>query len=89
MKPVHLHYDCMGSPIGDDYMHPEKRMKSLGITYQDATPQSMYDCWQFWNCENVPDDLPPYIKIRDYDPMKFIMNGLSQENAEKIRDYEK
>lgn len=68
-------------------MHPQKAMKELGITYQHATPQSIGDQWWFWNCENLPEHLPPFLTEMDMDPMKCIGFGLSQEIAEKIRDY--
>lgn len=69
--------------------HPQVVMKELGITYQHATPQSMGDQWWFWNCENLPEKLPSYLTPLDIDPMECIGYGLSQENAEKIRDYTK
>ncbi len=68
--------------------HPLQSMERLGITYQHATPQSMLDEWWFWNCENVPDQLPEYFSILECkDPLKMLGWGLSKENAEKIRDY--
>lgn len=66
--------------------HPQEEMKALGITYQHSTPQSMGDCWQFWNCENIPEDLPEYLSINDRDPMTYIGYGLSKDLAEKVRD---
>ena len=68
--------------------HPQATMKRLEITYQHATPQSMGDQWWFWNCENVPEPLPIHFSILSLDPMEQIGWGLSQEDAEKIRDYE-
>jgi hypothetical protein len=62
-------------------------MKELGITYQHSTPQSMADSWQFWNCENIPAELPSFITEMKNKPMKSIGFGLSQADAEKIRDY--
>jgi len=67
--------------------HPQKVMKELGITYQHAVPQSISDTWEFWNCENVPDDLPAFLEVKDWNPMDRIGWGLSQEKAEEIRDY--
>ena len=67
--------------------HAQTVMKELGITYQHAVPQSISDSWEFWNCENVPNELPPYLKQMDWNPMDRIGWGLSQEVAEKIRDY--
>lgn len=68
--------------------HPQEIMKRLGITYQHATPQSVYDQWWFWNCENLPETLPPYLEIADLNPMECIGLGLTEEDAISIRDYE-
>ena len=67
--------------------NPQSVMEKLNITYQHATPQSIGDQWWFWNCENIPDTLPPYLYILDADPMEMIGFGLSKDNAIKIRDY--
>jgi hypothetical protein len=67
--------------------HPQKLMKRLGITYSHATPQSLGDQWWFWNCENVPEPLPEDFSILDINPMEQVGWGLSQEEAEQIRDY--
>lgn len=70
-------------------LHPQKAMVELGITYQYATPQSMGDQWWFWNCENLPDNLPPFLTVLELDPMEQIGFGLNLEQAEQIRDYKK
>ena len=82
-KLTDLRYDIY------DYkgIHPQDKMKELGIIYQHATPQTMGDSWQFWNCENVPEELPNYITREIYDPLEWIGYGLSKENAEKIKHY--
>lgn len=67
--------------------HPQQVMKDLGISYQHATPQSMGDQWWFWNCENIPKELPEYLEVADWNPMEMIGWGLSKESAEAIRDY--
>lgn len=64
--------------------HPQDVMKSLGITYQHATPQTMGDQWWFWNCEGDPDPLPGYLTELNINPMECIGYGLSKEMAEKI-----
>jgi len=74
------HMDC------NETRHAIVVMEDIGITYQHSTPQSMGDCWWFWNCENLPDNLPEYLTVADRDPMECIGYGLSQENAENIRD---
>lgn len=63
-------------------------MKDLGITYLHSTPQSMYDCWMFWCCKNIPKVLPKHVRQFERNPMEFIGQGLSAEDAKKIKDYE-
>jgi len=79
----HLRYWMQGSPT----KHPEKVMKSLGISYQHSTPQSIADQWWFWNCENVPDTLPEYLEILELDPLCCIGFGLSAEDANSISKF--
>ena len=67
----------------------DKQMKSWGIAYQHVTPQSMGDSVWFWNCENVPDSLPKYMSELELDPMDCIGWGLSEEDAIKIKNYER
>ena len=67
--------------------HPQEAIKELGIMYQHTTPQTMGDQWWFWNCENIPKELPKYLSVADWNPMEMIGWGLSKEKAEEIRDY--
>ena len=67
--------------------HAQVLMKELGITYQHCTPQSIGDQFWFWNCENIPENLPKFITIADLNPMEIIGFGLSKEDAQKILDY--
>ncbi|MCP3965613.1 MAG: hypothetical protein GY718_04555 [Lentisphaerae bacterium] len=82
-----LHYQTADLEYGET-RHAQVIMKSLGITYQHSTPQSMGDQWWFWNCENIPQELPGYITELSVDSMECIGFGLSQEDAERIRDYQ-
>jgi hypothetical protein len=68
----------------DEYMHPQHIMESLGITYQYATPQSLYDSWWFWNCENIPDKLPRYLTAVSINPMSHVGNGINERTARII-----
>ena len=89
VKCSHLRFDCMYGILGEEAPkgHPQEIMKKIGITYQYATPQSMGNQWWFWNCENLPKELPEYLEVANWNPMKMIGWGLSKENAEEIRDY--
>lgn len=68
--------------------HPQLVMKELGITYRHSTPQSISDEWWFWNCENIPDVLPKYLRVLNINPFDAIGYGLSQQDAEKISQAE-
>jgi hypothetical protein len=82
---MHLTYNLMTAGMDcNENRHAQIVMKELGITYQHATPQSLYDCWWFWNCENVPAKLPKYLRPLTLDPLTQVGNGLSQADAEKI-----
>lgn len=84
----HLRFDYMEAAMRcNETRHAQIVMKELGITYQHSTPQSMGDQFWFWNCENVPENLPKYITVADWNPMEMIGWGLSKDDAEKIRDY--
>ena len=74
---MHLRYCLMTAGIDCQISkHPQLIMRELGITYQDTTPQSMGDQWWFWNCENVPIELPPYLTELIIDPIECIGFGL-------------
>ena len=87
-KPCHLRYNCMAACMDfSESRHPQEVMKQLGITYQHVTPQSLAEQFWFWNCENVPDELPEYITILTADPIEQVGYGLSKTEAEKILAY--
>ena len=63
---------------------PDQIFRELGITYAHATPQSLFDCWWFWNCENIPENLPDYITELKLTPMDAVGHGLTKERAEQL-----
>lgn len=77
---MHLRYDMYSAPAG----HPQAVMRSLGITYQHATPQSIADQWWFWNCEGVPEDLPDFLTALNVEPHEAIGYGLDRATADAI-----
>jgi hypothetical protein len=84
MKTRNLKY-CMRSAYDAGIkVHPQVAMKELGITYQWATPQSIGDQWWFWNCKNVPQDMPDYLKDLKLEPHDCIGFGLSEEIARSL-----
>ena len=84
----HLKFDYLdASMLYNEKRHAETVMDELGITYQHSTPQMIYDAWWFWNCENIPENLPPFLTVQDWNPMDKIGYGLNLETAEQIRDY--
>lgn len=82
---MHLNYDMMTAGINcGENRHAQTVMKELGITYQHATPQSMADSWWFWNCENVPAEMPKYLTELKVNPHDAIGYGLSKQLADDI-----
>lgn len=82
---MHLHYCMYTAWDAKVDEHPQEVMRRLGVTYQHATPQSISDSWWFWNCEGIPDPLPPYIKeLKIKNPHEYIGLGLSKEDADAI-----
>ena len=86
---MHLKFDLMyGATDGEIRPgHPQKVMRELGIKFQYMTPQTIFDEWWFWNCQNIPNPLPPFLSILSVDPMDMIGRGLSKEVAIEIRDF--
>jgi hypothetical protein len=84
---MHLKYCLMAAFYAKETRHAQEVMKSLGIQFQNATPQSLYDQWWFWNCTNIPSPLPEYLSELKCDPMDCIGYGLSKQDAEKIANH--
>lgn len=87
---THLKYDLIGKYYSDanDKTHPVHEMNALGITCLYRVPQSMGDCWEFFCCENIPENLPPYItEFKREDIISSVGFGLSEEMAKNILKY--
>jgi hypothetical protein len=83
----HLRYSLMYGVLEGQKApeaHPQKVMRELGIIYEHATPQTISDEWWFWNCENIPNPLPPFLELATFEPMEMIGFGLSEEMAIKL-----
>lgn len=81
---MHLRFDMYAATDSGESRHPQKVMLALGITYFDATPQSMGDQWWFWGCQGFPEVLPKYLEPLNLNPVECIGYGLSEEDAAKI-----
>jgi hypothetical protein len=44
-----------------DLRRPAEIIKALGITYKRAEGISHTDVMHFYDCENIPETLPPYV----------------------------
>ena len=56
-----INLDLFGMGLSGENRHPEHVMKSFGMTWEKAVPQSLFDAWQFFGGKNVPDKLPDWI----------------------------
>jgi hypothetical protein len=77
---IHLNFDARAPHIG----HPQTVMKWLGISYKIAVPQSIYDSWWFFGCENVPDPLPNCLSVLKFQPADAIGHGLTAEDVARL-----
>ena len=65
------YYYNMEEPVFPDkpelgkFMHALKAMEILGITFEKAEPQSIVDGWKFYNCKNIPENLPNWLTVRE------------------------
>lgn len=80
----HLRFGIFEAMDAGESRHAQTVMRELGIEYQFAVPQSMLDCWQFWNCVGGPDVLPSFVTEFKADPMQHVGHGLSAEMAKAI-----
>lgn len=85
----HLRLNVWSMPSNG--MGAQQQMLKLGITWQYAVPQSIidFDCWDFWNCENIPTPLPKFLKEFYADPHGRIGFGLTLEMANAIKAKQK
>lgn len=80
-----MHVDLVVDLYKTGGEHAQALMKRLGITYYTAVPQSMGDCWWFFNCRNVPDVLPSSITMHDFgDLNQLVGDGLNQDDVTAI-----
>jgi hypothetical protein len=82
---MNLRYDMLTAAFDHGITkHAQQLMRELGITYTHSTPQSISDSWWFWNCQNVPKELPPYLTILKRTPHEAIGWGISEKEANDI-----
>lgn len=71
--PKHLRYDYIDAIFkNNEKRHASEVLKSLGISYQASTPQTICDQYWFWNCVNIPNNLPSYITILEANPLDHL-----------------
>jgi len=83
---MNLNYDIIGAELSGEKRNPREVIQSLGITSQHFTLQSVSDKWQFWNCKNVPKELPSFIKEFKLKPKSSIGRKLSIEEIQAIKN---
>jgi len=82
---MNLRYDLLTADFDHGITkHAQQMMRELGITYTHSTPQSVSDAWWFWNCKNVPAELPSYFSVLKNTPHEAIGWGVSKEEADDI-----
>lgn len=85
MSKRHLRFKLREAYDVGETRHAQEVMRSLGITYKLAVPQTMGDQWWFFNCDGIPKELPSYITPLDGKLKEYLGFGLSQEDIENLR----
>lgn len=57
----------------------------LGITYDKLVPQTIADQTWYFNCKNVPEELPNGWSVLEGDLEQFIGHGLSWEDVKELK----
>lgn len=84
-KITHLRFCYMTTHRLGISGHAQKIMKELGISYTHSTPQSIPEQFWFWNCQNIPEELPPFLTDLGLTPEECVGYGLSKKEAEEIK----
>lgn len=58
---MNLDYDMTGAELSGEKRPPSVVMQELGIKYEDSLMQSLFDAVWYYNCTNIPENLPDYI----------------------------
>ena len=67
-------------------VNPKDELKKLGVIYQLSTQKGVSTV--FWNCQNIPKDLPEYFIVSDDSPnTQNCLFPLTQEIANQINNY--
>jgi hypothetical protein len=59
---MNLYFDVMGQGYAGINKQPADEMRELGITYSHSKGIPVGYCIIYYDCENVPEKLPSYIK---------------------------
>jgi hypothetical protein len=57
----------------------------LGITYGKSVPQTIADQTWYFNCKNVPEELPNGWSVLEGDLEQFIGYGLNWEDVKELK----
>jgi len=60
--------------------------KQYGIEFDLAVPQTLGDQTWYFNCKNVPDELPEGYSFLEKPIEKYIGYGLSQEEVDMLNN---
>ncbi|CAM8556397.1 hypothetical protein SPM19_11825 [Enterobacter hormaechei subsp. xiangfangensis] len=76
MKKIIVSYADMHK---DGHKHAMNVIKELNITYRAVVPQPLGECWIFYGCENIPEQLPASVSVWDMNDRDFINSGIRRE----------
>ena len=71
-EAVNLRYDYVAADKFGEKRHAQEVFDGLGITYKKFIPQTIGDQIWFSDCQNIPENLPDYITVIDFDISKYL-----------------
>lgn len=57
---------CVRTAVENNALiYPAAQVEKLGIFYNTYSVEHIADVWLFFGCTNIPNPLPPYLKVRN------------------------
>lgn len=76
---MNLNYCLRSAILFGETRHAQLVMQSLGISYDEAFPQSIADAWWFFGCKDIPDPLPEYLsELKAEHPSTFYQKSMDR-----------
>lgn len=86
-EPIHIKF-CMYTAQCEMALkgHPLNIARATGITWKHAEAVPVADAWVFYECENIPNPLPPFLSVIEEKRKKQPIPNIEEIVAQRILD---